>query len=487
MTLATLPLTTAPAAARSETTAPRSEDTGRHSGDSRARSENVGRALTAGAIVGGVVLAGIGFAGSYSVLKELGSEHGFGDFAAVFPIGLDAGIVVLLALDLILIRAGTPWPVLRLIAHLFTVATIVFNGASAWPDPIGVGMHAVIPIMFIASVEAARRRVIKIADIQAGRESVSVPLHRWLLAPWSTGAMYRRMRLWDLASYAEAVAREQELTVYRELLERKYGSVRKAPSDARLPLTMARFGLTVSQALALPEKQAQQELERREAEQDRLSAEEQRAEERAAEREKSRMRTAASVVEERHQVDAQTSAAEARARALSTAAERAAAVEEEALESAATAEARQCAAEADARAAEARNRAAGIAKAAAETERAAVVIKQRALEAEAAAAEATARKQAADKSAAEARLRAAEAREAAAGIEARALEMEDAAQLKPSERAARKVARMILATGTTNPEAVELTTIATALGMSVSTASERRREAADLIAQGYRL
>ncbi|MET8103003.1 DUF2637 domain-containing protein, partial [Streptomyces sp. NPDC005236] len=53
-------------------------------------------------VAGALVIAGIGFAGSYTAVRELALKKGFGNFSYVFPIGIDAGIGVLLALDLLL-------------------------------------------------------------------------------------------------------------------------------------------------------------------------------------------------------------------------------------------------------------------------------------------------------------------------------------------------------------------------------------------------
>ncbi|MFE2522178.1 DUF2637 domain-containing protein, partial [Streptomyces mirabilis] len=88
--------------------------------------------LLVGVVVGGaLVIAGIGFAGSYAAVRELALKEGFGNFAYVFPIGIDAGICVLLALDLLLTWIRIPFPLLRQTAWLLTVATIAFNGAAA--------------------------------------------------------------------------------------------------------------------------------------------------------------------------------------------------------------------------------------------------------------------------------------------------------------------------------------------------------------------
>ncbi|NED05728.1 DUF2637 domain-containing protein, partial [Streptomyces sp. SID6648] len=118
---------------------------------------------------GAVVIAGIGFAGSYNAVRKLAVTKGFGTFAYWFPIGIDAGIVVLLGLDLLLTWLRIPFPLLRQAAWLLTAATIAFNAAAAWPDPLGVGMHAVIPVLFVVAVEAARHAVGRIADITADK------------------------------------------------------------------------------------------------------------------------------------------------------------------------------------------------------------------------------------------------------------------------------------------------------------------------------
>ncbi|WP_234380930.1 DUF2637 domain-containing protein, partial [Streptomyces sp. NRRL F-5122] len=61
----------------------------------------VQRLLIGVVVSGAVIIAGIGFAGSYQAVRELAIKKGFGNFAYVFPIGIDAGICVLLALDLL--------------------------------------------------------------------------------------------------------------------------------------------------------------------------------------------------------------------------------------------------------------------------------------------------------------------------------------------------------------------------------------------------
>ncbi|MET9469177.1 DUF2637 domain-containing protein [Streptomyces sp. NPDC006544] len=207
------------------------------------------RILIGVVVAGAVVIAGIGFAGSYSAVRALALQKGFGNFSLVFPIGIDMGICVLLALDLLLTWIRIPFPLLRQTAWLLTAATIAFNGAAAWPDPLGVGMHAVIPILFVVTVEAARHAVGRIADITADRHMEGVRITRWLLSPVPTFKLWRRMKLWELRSYEQAVGMEQDRLIYQARLQARYGRAwrRKAPVGALMPLRLARIGVPLAQ------------------------------------------------------------------------------------------------------------------------------------------------------------------------------------------------------------------------------------------------
>ncbi|WP_329383466.1 DUF2637 domain-containing protein [Streptomyces sp. NBC_01716] len=199
-------------------------------------------------VAGAVLIAAIGFAGSYAAVRELAEQKGFGRFSLVFPIGIDAGICVLLALDLLLTWLRIPFPLLRQTAWLLTAATIAFNGAAAWPDPLGVGMHAVIPILFVVSVEAARHAVGRIADITADKHMEGVRLTRWLLAPIPTFKLWRRMKLWEIRSYEDIIQLEQDRLIYQARLQARYGRNwrRKAPIEAMMPLRLAKYGVPLA-------------------------------------------------------------------------------------------------------------------------------------------------------------------------------------------------------------------------------------------------
>ncbi|MET9735871.1 DUF2637 domain-containing protein [Streptomyces sp. NPDC006458] len=184
-------------------------------------------------------------------MRELAARKGFGNFSHVFPIGIDAGICVLLALDLLLTWIRIPLPLLRQTAWVLTAATIAFNGAAAWPDPLGTAMHAVIPILFVIAVEAARHATGRITDITHGTHMEGVRPIRWLLSPLPTFLLWRRMKLWELRSYDQVIKLEQERLVHQARLRSRYGRNwrRKAPAASLIPLRLARYGIPLTQTL----------------------------------------------------------------------------------------------------------------------------------------------------------------------------------------------------------------------------------------------
>jgi hypothetical protein len=506
---------------------------------------------TTGAIViAALALAGIGLYLSFEHVAEFAfKELRFGSLGKgqLFAVGVDVGIMVMIAVDLLMAWLKRPISWIRYPVWLLTAATVVLNAASGAPegawkllDYVAAGAHGVVPVLFIMVVELGRDAIDRVVrPEQAERDSI--PWLRWVLAPIATARIFRRMRLWGVTSYPEMIRRDQQLIAYEQWLKRKYkGDISQASEDELLPMKMAPYGYTVDQALAMPDEQEQAAQERaEEAERRRLDAET-RSEVAKAESEAERLRAKGKVEMVQAEVDGQTGQARAHARAQVSAAERAAALEQEALDQAVIAEARAREAEAerkeadereakataDLRAAELERQAAEKRKEAAEADRvaaaeaqaietqkiaearqAAAEANRRAAETERAAAEtqrataAAARKKAeeerlakvaladaarAEKEAAEAERAAAETRRAAAEIERRAVEAEDVAKLKPRERAVRRVARMILTAGG-DVDRLPLADIQHELAVtSPGTASEYRQEAAELLAGGYR-
>ncbi|MEV7417721.1 DUF2637 domain-containing protein [Streptomyces sp. NPDC089919] len=486
-------------------------------------SRYVGWLLMAVTVVGMPVVGVIGFAASYSTLERFALAHGFSTtLAPWFPIGVDASIIALLAFDLVMVRRRTPWPVLRLAAHVMTLVTVLFNASdgiqdnqSVWAgitaNPLWALSHAAMPGLFVLGVEGARRLLLHASRVKAGTAADRIPLHRWVLSPIRTGRLYRRMRLAAVTSYRDMVDREQALEGYRVWLTQELGGdLSKASEVQRLPMTMAPRGYTVEEALALPAKwkaeaeeraRAEEERERVRAEQERqrrkqqqLQALEDDTDIKVAEHQAAVRAGQAAAGAEAAQAAAESEAAAARAAAehRRVAAERLSLTEAKALESAEAAAARLQAAEDEASAERVR----------AETER--VRAQKTKAAAEAAEAETRAKTQAAlaeradaDKAKAEADRLAAEqtaavARYETSVLEARIQQAEDFARLGPRERSERLVARMLLAAGVT-PEraeeelgAVPLTEVMAALNVGQTAAGDIRKAAVGRLLDGYR-
>lgn len=180
------------------------------------------RALIVLIILGAAVIAAIGFTGSYGAVRDLAREKGFGDFADVLPIGVDAGIGVLLALDLLMTYLRMPLPMLRHAAWILTGATVWFNAAASWPDPIGVGLHMAMPVLFVIVVEAARHAIGRLAEIEAKEHTQTPKLIRWALAFRSTSRLWRRQHVWTVRDLNQAIDDEGQRLVYIRQLQTKH-------------------------------------------------------------------------------------------------------------------------------------------------------------------------------------------------------------------------------------------------------------------------
>lgn len=185
------------------------------------------------------VLAVIGFTGSYRSVRQLALDWGWGWFAYVFPVGIDVGIIGLIAADLFLCAIRTPAPILRWFAWVLTVATVVFNASSGWPangnagwmDYVEAAAHATMPGLVVVITEALRRAIARRARIADGHEYEPLGLARWFLAPISTFGVWRRMRLWEVYTRSAALDLERDRLTLRDELREKYG--RKWKDKAR--------------------------------------------------------------------------------------------------------------------------------------------------------------------------------------------------------------------------------------------------------------
>jgi Protein of unknown function (DUF2637) len=213
-------------------------------GASTART-HVGAALggaeraAAAAVVSLVVLLGvIGAVNSFRAVAEA-VEPSFGGLAWTVPVGVDVGIAVFTALDLLLARVGMRMAWLRLVPWVLVATTIYLNVAGEH-DPIAAVAHGVLPALWVIAVEAGSHVVrshVGLTRSPTVERMDRVRLSRWILAPASTLRLWRRMVLWETRSYSEALRRERDRQLACTDLQDRWGRWAwrwRAPRRARV-------------------------------------------------------------------------------------------------------------------------------------------------------------------------------------------------------------------------------------------------------------
>jgi hypothetical protein len=205
-------------------------------------------ALVVGPMIGG--LAALGGLGSFTTVRQAARPY-FGHLAWIVPIGMDVGILILLTWDLLMEYLDLAWPVLRWVAWAYITATIAVNIHAARGDLAGSVMHAAMPVLFITVVEGVRHLIRQQAGLASGTRRERVPTARWLLAPLSSGLLWRRMVLWNATAYRQGLHLEYEHLLAVSRLQQHYGRWAwhwKAPLAERLTLRLqpAKASLTMA-------------------------------------------------------------------------------------------------------------------------------------------------------------------------------------------------------------------------------------------------
>ncbi|SPT59248.1 DUF2637 domain-containing protein [Actinomadura madurae] len=200
-----------------------------------------GRALTSSeftavAVVAAlvVVLGLLGFVNSFAAVAAA-SRPSFGRLAWTVPLGIDLGIAIFAALDIVLARLDMRIRWLRFIPWALTAATVYLNVAGEH-GVFGKVAHAVLPALWVIAVEIAAHVIRIRAGIAAGTRMDGIRASRWILAPWPTLKLWRRMVLWEIRSYPDALARERARVLALTDLQDTYGRWswrRKAPRRVR--------------------------------------------------------------------------------------------------------------------------------------------------------------------------------------------------------------------------------------------------------------
>jgi hypothetical protein len=179
------------------------------------------------AILLGLAVATDGFVSSFNNLATYATAHRW-PWGPALPLGLDLGIPALLLLDWL--RSSV---FLRGAAWSLTAWTVFANGAVAGGTPVDKLLHAMMPAVAVVIIEAARH----LRGDPARMDRIR--LSRWVLSPLRTPRLWRRMVLWEIRSYSEALVRESAILHARTVLAAAYGHRTWARTRRHVPPSLA--------------------------------------------------------------------------------------------------------------------------------------------------------------------------------------------------------------------------------------------------------
>ncbi|MET9598124.1 DUF2637 domain-containing protein [Streptomyces sp. NPDC006459] len=200
----------------------------------------MGMAAVAAAGVGG-----LGLASSFDAVSAAAERWAFGS-PWMLPIGIDIAIPVFTAANLLLIRMDMPLGWVRFVPWALTGVTCWLNIAAGHSLSAKLA-HGTMPLLWVVFAEiVAHVYAVRIGAV-TGRRMEKIRRSRWLLAFPSTFALWRRMTLWEITSYTEALAKERERQLaradLRELHGRKWRT--KTPRRQRVLLKLGELAPAV--------------------------------------------------------------------------------------------------------------------------------------------------------------------------------------------------------------------------------------------------
>ncbi|WP_327324676.1 DUF2637 domain-containing protein [Streptomyces sp. NBC_01210] len=163
----------------------------------------------------------LGLASSFDAVSAAAVRWAFGT-PWMLPIGIDVAIPVFTAANLLLIRMNMPLAWVRFVPWALTGVTCWLNVAAGQSLSARLA-HGTMPLLWVVFSEIAAHVYAVRIGAATGSRMEKIRRSRWLLAFPSTFALWRRMTLWEVTSYSEALAREKERQLARADLRETYG------------------------------------------------------------------------------------------------------------------------------------------------------------------------------------------------------------------------------------------------------------------------
>uniref|UniRef100_A0AAU1HYP3 DUF2637 domain-containing protein n=1 Tax=Streptomyces sp. NBC_00180 TaxID=2903632 RepID=A0AAU1HYP3_9ACTN len=205
--------------------------------------------------VGALAAAGVGALGlisSFGSVSEAAARWGFAD-PWMLPVGIDVAIPVFTVANLLLIRMDMALAWVRFVPWVLTLVTCGLNvaaGHGLWAKVA----HGTMPLLWVVFSEIGAHIYAVRIGAATGRRMEKIRFSRWLLAPLSTFALWRRMTLWEVTSYALALEKERERQLARADLRERYGRRwrSRTPRRERVMLRMGEHAPASEEATPAP-------------------------------------------------------------------------------------------------------------------------------------------------------------------------------------------------------------------------------------------
>lgn len=179
------------------------------------------RRMLAAFALGGAVIGVVGFSLSFWSVADAARPYlGWASWA--LPVLTDVAIFTLSGLSIFLEMHEIKARWIRLIPDALVGYTVYLNTATQ-PSVFGKAVHAAGPLLWVAVVEIGAFTVRRLVGLSAEDRMDRVRFSRWILAPFGTFRLWRRMRLWEVTDYKVAVGREHERSASAALLRQWYG------------------------------------------------------------------------------------------------------------------------------------------------------------------------------------------------------------------------------------------------------------------------
>ncbi|MGW2853405.1 DUF2637 domain-containing protein [Streptomyces sp. NPDC001215] len=211
--------------------------------------------------LGALAAAGVGALGliaSFDAVSSAAARWGFGE-PWMLPVGIDVAIPVFTVANLLLIRMDMALAWVRFVPWALTLVTCGLNiaaGDSLWAKVA----HGTMPLLWVVFSEIGAHVYAVRIGAATGRRMEKVRFSRWMLAPLSTFALWRRMTLWEITSYSDALARERERQLARARLRERHGRRwrSKTPRPERVLLKLGELAPASEDVSPAPPQDAEQ-------------------------------------------------------------------------------------------------------------------------------------------------------------------------------------------------------------------------------------